>query len=371
MFTAVKANMINKPARFLFFMFISAILLMDCTQSGERTPKAPAPGENSAYTVTFNTNGAAAVPGKTVNPGGMVTEPDKPSLTGCSFGGWFIDNGFGSLYDFSSPLNSHITLHAKWIPKIDMAPVQGGSFLMGSDDYLDLEAKPVHKVTLSGFYIAVYEITQAQYRAVTGYNPSEFISQDEAGSYPVENITWFDAVEFCNRLSGQEGLKPVYAITGRKPAAGYPVEDAQVTADWKANGYRLPSEAEWEYAAKGGNGMGPYYVYSGSNDAGSVAWYNDSPQCAAISHPVGKKKPNGLGIYDMSGNVWEWCWDWYDEYTNTSVTNPKGPSSGPGRVIRGGSWSFSDTVIRIAYRNFFMPAMSQGLLGIRLVRTMQ
>ena len=322
------------------------------------------------FIASFNTNGAAAVDRQIVSSGGTVTEPLSPSLTGCRFGGWYSDNNFTEAYGFTSPLNANIILHAKWIPEISMVTVPGGSFLMGSSDYRDLEASPVHTVTLSGFSMAKYQITQAQYRAVTGFNPSYFVLQNEAANCPVETITWFEAAEFCNKLSELEGFAPVYTISSRTPAAGYPVTDADVTADWKANGYRLPTEAEWEYAAKGGNGMDRYFIYSGSDDPDEVALYNYGLGSSQVTGPVGQKKPNGLGLYDMSGNVWEWCWDWYGEYSNDWETNPKGSVSGPGKALRGGSWSLSEDVIRIAYRNFYIQSITYCYIGFRVVRNL-
>jgi len=305
----------------------------------------------------------------------------------------------------------------EWGPHLspEMVRVEGGSFLMGSNDLLDLDARPVHKVTLSGFYISRYQVTQAQYHAVTGFIPFYFYGKISHSSpylraelpagvtrgdeLPAEQVTWFDAVEFCNKLSLLEGLTPVYTISNRKPEAGYPITDAGVTADWNANGYRLPTEAEWEYAAKGGDGMGPYFTYSGSNDPNEVAWFNsyvdnweegvrevleESKENDGITltsmtghyvgmyartYPVGGKKPNGLGIYDMSGNVWEWCWDWFGDYPDALQTDPRGPSSGDRRVKRGGATSEAGaSVVRISNRDFYFPFWWYSYMGFRMVR---
>jgi formylglycine-generating enzyme required for sulfatase activity len=309
---------------------------------------------------------------------------------------------------------------SKWGPDLvpEMVWVPGGSFRMGSEDPIDLDARPVHTVTLDGFYMAKYLITQAQYQAVTGYNPSWFqgyttgesLKNDPLSAFradlpqgletgamlPVERVTWYDAAEFCNKLSELEGLTPVYSIRNRKPAEGYPISAADVTADWNASGYRLPTEAEWEYAAKGGNGMGPYFVFSGSNDPDKVAWYAKNPKKRlehatqmiadgtlpehwikighnvadeAYTHPVGEKEPNGLGIYDLSGNVWEWCWDWFDYYAAAPQANPKGPSSGASRVRRGGTYSYvGESIVRVAYRDYYFPFDMAGIQGFRVVR---
>ena len=166
--------------------------------------------------------------------------------------------------------------------------------------------RPVHTVTVSTFYIGKYEVTQGLYESVMGANPSEFKGDN---NLPVENVTWYNAVSFCNKLSEKEGRQAVYTIDG-----------TTVTADWSKNGYRLPTEAEWEYAAKGGNGSPGNYLYAGSNNVDDVAWY--SGNSSNTPHVVGKAKPNGLGIYDMSGNVWEWCWDWYSDYSSEAQSDP-------------------------------------------------
>ena len=351
----------NYPAIFLLLLLTLALSFPACKKN---VPQI------QIYIADFNTNGAASVERQIISSGAVITEPAGPSLIGCKFGGWYGDNNFTELYDFSSPVNANIILHAKWIPEISMVSVPGGSFLMGSGDYRDLEAVPVHTVTLNGFRMAACELTQAQYRAVTGFNPSYFVLQDDAANCPAETITWFEAVEFCNQLSELEGLAPVYTIINRIPAAGYPITGADVTADWNANGYRLPTEAEWEYAAKGGNGIGPYFIYSGSDNPDEVARYNYGPGSSQVTGPVGQKAPNSLGLYDMSGNVWEWCWDWYGEYSGSRAVNPKGPSSGPGKALRGGSWSLSEEVIRVAYRNFYIESITYCYIGFRVVRNL-
>lgn len=320
--------------------------------------------------VVFNTNGGEVVSSQIIAHGSTAAISGFPIRTGYAFCGWYTDNDtFVEPYSFNTPVTSGISLYAKWKDVFpEMAVVPGGSFRMGSDDTRDLDARPVHTVTISGFSMAKYQITQGQYYAVTGYNPSDFIYGPKAPDRPVENLSWYDAVEFCNKLSELEGLTPVYTISNRIPASGYPITDATVTPNWGNNGYRLPTEAEWEYAAKGGNGMEPYFTFSGSDDADEVAWFNDAPFSEISTHPVGTKAPNALGIYDLSGNVWEWCWDWFGDYPDTPETNPRGPSSGTSRIMRGGSWSLSRDVIRTTYRNFYIPALTYNFIGIRLVR---
>ncbi len=228
--------------------------------------------------------------------------------------------------------------------------VEEGSFQMGSASG-ESDERPVHTVRISKpFYISKYEVTQKEWREVMGKNPSRF----KGDNLPVENVSWYDAVEYCNALSRKEGLKQVYTGSGEN-----------IICDFSANGYRLPTEAEWEYAARGGN-KSKGYKYSGSNSVGDVGWGDGSD---GRSYPVGKKRPNELGIYDMSGNVWEWCWDWYGDHTSGSVTDPRGRSSGSYRVKRGGSQGFRDDTLRTAYRSYNEPSNWVYTIGFRPVRT--
>jgi len=238
----------------------------------------------------------------------------------------------------------------------EMIFVGGGTFRMGSNNGDDDE-KPVHSVTLSDFFIGKYEVTQGLWKSVTGNNPSRFTGDD---NLPVENLSWYDAVEFCNKLSEKEGLQKVYSGSGDN-----------ITMNMNANGYRLPTEAEWEYAARGGS-LSKGYEYSGSNNTDDVAWYwdNSGRKSGRKTHPVGQKQPNELGIYDMSGNVLEWCWDWYGSYGSDSQTNPTGPSSGSFRVGRGGSWRSNAGRLRPANRFYdLFPDDRDNNLGFRLLRT--
>jgi len=208
-----------------------------------------------------------------------------------------------------------------------MVFVPGGTFQMGSYSGDDDE-KPVHTITVSSFYMDKTEVTQAEYRKVMGKNPSSFSGCDDC---PVETVSWHDANEYARKV-----------------------------------GKRLPTEAEWEYAARGGN-KSKGYTYSGSNDLNAAGWYDNNS--GSKTHPVAQKQPNELGLYDMSGNVWEWCSDWYsDSYYHSSPKNdPQGPNSGSSRVLRGGSWSSFDGSCRVANRNGLNPDYGGNDIGFRLV----
>ena len=247
----------------------------------------------------------------------------------------------------------------EWRQKATMAWIPGGSFQMGSVSGGNSDERPVHTVTLSGFWMGKYEVTQAQYQAVMGSNPSSGYGVGD--NYPVYSVSWYDAVDFCNKLSAREGLAPAYTVNG-----------TSVTWNRSATGYRLPTEAEWEYAAKGGNGSPGNYTYAGSNTVGDVAWYSgnngSSGSSTYGSKQVGTKQANGLGIYDMSGNVWEWCWDWYGSYSSTAQTDPMGASSGSYRVGRGGGWIISVESARSAYWYNSFPYNRGSNIGFRLTR---
>jgi len=195
-------------------------------------------------------------------------------------------------------------------------------------------------------------VTQKQWVTVMGSNPSYSKGDDK----PVEQVSWFDAVDFCNRLSAKEGLEFCYTISG-----------TNVICDFSKNGYRLPTEAEWEFAARGGR-LSRRYAYAGGNDAGAVAWYGGNS--AGTTHAVGGKQANELGLYDVSGNVWEWCWDWYGSYGAGVQTDPRGPSSGQYRLLRGGSWKGNDAFLRASYRDRDEPGNRLNyFLGFRLARS--
>jgi formylglycine-generating enzyme required for sulfatase activity len=235
-----------------------------------------------------------------------------------------------------------------------MVMVPGGTFEMGSSTG-DPGEKPPHGVTLSDFFIGTSEVTQSQYRQVMGSNPSYFSDGSDAPNRPVEQVSWHDAVAFCNALSEREGLQKVYEIDG-----------ADVTEGSGAGGYRLPTEAEWEFAALGGLAGGGH-SFSGGDDPEAVAWY--SSNSGGTTHAVGTAIGNELEVFDMSGNVAEWCWDWNGDYPSWPQTDPRGPSDGTCGVVRGGAWNGLAWHLRPMYRDISTVRDSRlSTLGFRVIR---
>lgn len=202
-----------------------------------------------------------------------------------------------------------------------MVLIPGGEFTMGSDGQQD--AAPAHKVTVSPFYMDRCEVTQAFYERLTGKNPARRKGEQN----PVERVRWTDALKFCNARSAEEGLTPCYNLD-------------TWACDFSADGYRLPTEAEWEYACRAGS-TGDYYFEGGADRLDAHAWFRDN--AGRKHHPVGQKEPNAFGLYDMAGNVREWCNDWYavDAYAADPAADPRGPASGEKTVLRGGAFSGS------------------------------
>jgi formylglycine-generating enzyme required for sulfatase activity len=221
-------------------------------------------------------------------------------------------------------------------PNIDMVSVKGGCYQMG-DTFGDgiADEKPVHEVCVDSFYLGKYVVTQAQWQAVMGKNPSSF--NQCGGNCPVETVSWEDAQEFIRQLNAQTGKN-----------------------------YRLPYEAEWEYAARSGGKQEEWAGTSDMDELGAQAWFADNS--GKTTHAVGTRKPNGLGLYDMTGNVWEWCKDWYDAeyYKKSPAKNPRGALSGSARVIRGGSWGDPAGGVRAAYRFGRLPFVRDAAIGFRL-----
>ena len=244
--------------------------------------------------------------------------------------------------------------------------VEGGTFTMGDTwGGGDSDERPTHKVTFTyDFYIGKYEVTFDEYDAFCNATGKSKASDSGwgRGTRPVINVTWWDAIDYCNWLSEKEKLPKAYDSDGNLLD-----KDGRITIDpSKVVGYRLPTEAEWEYAAKGGN-KSEGYKYSGSDNVSDVAWY--SSNSGSKTQEVGKKAPNELGLYDMSGNVWEWCSDWYGSYSSSAQTNPYNSTAGSSRVLRGGSCYNSATFTRVAFRNYSSPASASYGLGFRICRT--
>jgi formylglycine-generating enzyme required for sulfatase activity len=254
--------------------------------------------------------------------------------------------------------------------------IRAGSFTMGSPaSEVDRNSSETqHQVTFSKpFYIGKYEVTQAEYEAVMGTNPSYF----KGGNLPVEQVSWYDAIEYCNKRSEKEGLTPAYTISKGWADSNNTSEsdDLKWVVTWNknANGYRLPTEAEWEYACRAGTGTpfhtGGNITTSQANYNGNYPYNNNSKGTyREKTWVVGSGAPNAAGLYDMSGNVWEWCWDGYGGYSSGAQTDPAGASSGSYRVVRGGCWYSHAQGVRSACRGRGDPAGRYSDLGFRLVR---
>ncbi|MEC8024082.1 MAG: SUMF1/EgtB/PvdO family nonheme iron enzyme, partial [Myxococcota bacterium] len=238
--------------------------------------------------------------------------------------------------------------------------IASGSFTMGctaSQSLCDFDESP-HEVTLTrAFWLSETEVTQSEYETLVGSNPSGFIG---CGDCPVETVNWFETLAYANALSLSQGLAPCFDISGSTvtvlSTSGNPYD---------CEGYRLPTEAEWEYAARAGTNV----LYAGSDDVELVGWYtaNSDKQ----THPVATKAPNAWGIYDMSGNISEWCWDWHlsDYYTDSPSADPVGPTDSPVRVARGGSWIYDASYLRVSNRSGVGPSLQVNQIGFRLART--
>src|SRR5574344_162783 len=280
---------------------------------------------------------------------GAKTEPVLRKCDECGFDGLPADAQFCPCC--CHKLNEDESGKEHIIKEMNRVCVEGGTFRMGADDgdaYDD--EKPVHSVSLSDYYICEHTVTQRLWEETMGSNPSHF----KGANLPVEEVSWYDCVNFCNKLSLKYGLKECYQINGTSVSL----------LNGGKGGFRLPTEAEWEYAACGGN-KSRGFKYSGSNNLDEVAWYGSNS--GSQTHAVCQKNPNELGLYDMSGNVWEWCWDWYGSYPSSSQSNPLGPSTGSYRVFRGGSWINVAGYCRVSFRIHCTPDFCYYLLGLRLV----
>ncbi len=252
------------------------------------------------------------------------------------------------------------------VEPVPMVDIPAGSFIMGSPDDSDDMAydieKPAHQVHLSAFRCMVTSVTRAQWAKEMGVG-HKWYPEGPDDDWPANNITWFDAVHFCNALSKKSSLESCYRIDGD-------------TVDWvSSEGYRLPTEAEWEYACRAGS-QGRYCYGYDPAELGDYAWFEDNSNDKP--HPVSQKRANAWGLYDMHGNVWEWCWDWYSPYPSQIQENPRGPSDanapiapkqhGKARLLRGGSASNYDEQLRCAHRFMRLPSRRHKLAGLRVVQ---
>lgn len=240
--------------------------------------------------------------------------------------------------------SSSITINPRGcISSFTMIKVEGGAFTMGNND--EYGAGPEHIVELSDYYIAITEVTQSLWKEIMGTNGSNFAEQLQSPRKPADNVTWEDAQSFINALNLLTGLT-----------------------------FRLPTEAEWEYAAKGGKKSLGYY-YSGSDNIEKVAWYGRNAYTVKPlgpdygTHYVGTKSPNELGLYDMSGNVWEWCQDWHKDYSKRKQKNPVGPTTGSAKVVRGGCFTCHENLCTVTHRKWMWPN-DKSFVGVRLALSM-
>jgi formylglycine-generating enzyme required for sulfatase activity len=249
-----------------------------------------------------------------------------------------------------------------------MRRIPGGTFQMGAE-YSD--EMPIHTVGVSAFSMDTVEVTQGSFRQLMGFDPSAF---GDDSLCPVERVTWFDAVLYCNARSRVDGFDTVYSYTSREVDSNNNCSNlGGLVIDYSSTGYRMPTEAEREYACRAGSTADYYWggcsppltaADTAAMDA-NVVWYCNSP---AGTGPVGGKLPNAWGLYDMSGNVWQWCNDWYGSYAGESQQDPTGPSGGSYRVLRGGSWSDCSDVLRSADRCANAPDYRSSLIGFRCVK---
>nr|MBP3281138.1 SUMF1/EgtB/PvdO family nonheme iron enzyme [Treponema sp.] len=346
------------------------------TESPETSGETPTV---ATYTVTFDSDGGSEVASQTVESGKTATKPTDPKKSGektsYAFLGWY--NG-DSAFDFASEIKGEITLKAKWLEGFVKVT---GTTIKGDETWT-----PTSKVFVSGRSLTIpdlivcdHEVTRGEFKEVMGEDPSIASAYDKDGNKltgdnvlnnPVNYVNWYAAIAYCNKLSIKEGLDCAYTVSGITdwenlayssiPTSSNDTWNA-ATCDFEANGYRLPTEAEWEWLARGGEN----YTYAGSNTVGDVAWYTSNTNDTG-SRDVKTKAANGYGLYDMSGNVREWCWDWYGSIS--SSTDATGSASGSGRVRRGGSWGSDAYYCAVSRRNYGSPDYRDDYLGFRVVR---
>ena len=333
-----------------------------CTKNGERKTTCTICG----YEKTEVSGKAEHTFGEYVSNNDATTEADGTKTRECSVCGYkdtVTDEG------------------SKIIVPEGFVLIPAGTFQMGSNvGYSD--NKPVHEVTITkSFYMGKYEVTQAEYEKYCSYGSSSpSSSYGDGDNYPAYYVSWYDALVYCNKRSMAEELTPCYSISGNTdpekwgtvPTSSNNTWNA-VVCNWNANGYRLPTEAEWEYAARAEDNTVASLTYSGTSDVnklGEYAWYSSNSN--SKTHEVGTKKANGFGLYDMSGNVWEWCWNWFTNSYDAEAeggSDPTGTSAGSNRVYRGGSWRSSSDRCAVSCRRSLYPNIRDNNLGFRVVRS--
>jgi len=328
------------------------------------SPATDVDGDSLSYSVAWVVDGVAytdavdgALVGDTVPAGEAVADESWACAVTASDGSASGLVGDDEVLVESACGSGRVTLTASGI---EFVTVCGGTFDMGctpGQSSCDSDESPVRTTTLTrDYYMSRTEVTQGQFAAVMGYSPSYFASC--GSSCPVEDVSWHEAAYFANAVSTAAGLATCYTCSG----SGSSVTCSAPSSVYSCAGYRLPTEAEWEGAARCGEDL----LYAGSNTINAVAWWRGN---SVGTWPVALLAPNACGLYDMSGNVWEWTNDWYGAYGGGAATDPTGPASGSHRVIRGGSWSIDPQYARVANRDNASPDFRNDILGVRLLRT--
>ena len=361
------------------------------------TAKILAQNENAIYvfydrntiTYTFQTGTEGKFEDGTIEKevsglyGTTYTRPKAPTSADYNFSKWLDSDGSVAPTTFGA---ENKTFVASWKLKGeggDEIPegfvLVAGTSISGTETWTPTSNVFVsdRSITIPDLIVSDHEVTRGEYKDVMGSDPSTASANDKDGNElegddvlnnPVNYVSWYDALVYCNKLSMQENLTPCYSIDGstdpddwgKVPTSSNTTWNA-ATCDFEANGYRLPTEAEWEWLARGGEN----YTYAGSDNVDDVAWYTSNTNDTG-TREVKTKAPNGYGLYDMSGNVYEWCWDWYGSISDSSAAD--GATSGSYRVYRGGSWCRSDRYCQVAYRGSYGPDLRFNYFGFRVVR---
>ncbi len=394
----------------------AALLSVSCSNSSDggtipiTTQTATTPAQNptpTTFTVTFDTDGGSEVAAQTVNENGKAAKPADPTkdvVNGISvpFLGWYSDSAKTTPFNFDAAITATTTVYAKWLDGFRSVPAKtfSGTAITTPTSSVFIASR---NLSLPAIYACDHEVTQGEYETYCKYGGTAPSSTYGVGTnYPANYVSWYDAIVYCNLKSKADGLTPCYKMKISSAYKTFPDEwtgivkqgegasakycgpaDADdnwnaIEFDTTANGWRLPTEAEWEMLARGGNLMNTNQTtYSGSNTIGDVAWYRENSGDNGTStnqktHQVKGKTKNGLNLYDMSGNVWEWCWDFNNTIaSDTPWTGPATASAGNNRVYRGGSWEDATDPCTVAFRSDDSPISRFGYLGFRVVRNAQ